>query len=350
MKKRTTIALLIGIMVFTTLLAGCRSGTDPAETGGDPTELNSKEFFAMDTYMEIRGYGASEELLDEASKAVTDLEKLISTTYDGSEIAQINAAGNGTVTGEAEELLLESLFLCDELQGTLDISIYPVVKAWGFTTGEHRIPEDSEIDALLEKVDYQKVLLNDDGTVELGEGMQIDLGAVAKGYTGDMLAELFTDAGITSALFSLGGNVQCLGSKLGGSPWNVGIQDPESEGILGTVPVINKAVVTSGGYERYFEGPDGEIYWHIMDPATGRPAKNGLISATIVGDSGIRCDALSTALFIMGPDKAADFWRSHKDFEMILVTEDHRILVSEGIAEDFTPESGLDYTVETINY
>ena len=131
MKKRTTIALLIGIMVFTTLLAGCRSGTDPAETSGDPTELNSKEFFAMDTYMEIRGYGASDELLDEASKAVTDLEKLISTTYDGSEIAQINAAGSGTVTGEAEELLLESLFLCDELQGTLDISIYPVVKAWG---------------------------------------------------------------------------------------------------------------------------------------------------------------------------------------------------------------------------
>ena len=88
----------------------------------------------------------------------------------------------------------------------------------------------------------------------------------------------------------------------------------------------------------------------LMDPATGRPAKNGLISATIVGDSGIRCDALSTALFIMGPEKAADFWRSHKDFEMILVTEDHKILVSEGIAEDFTPESGLDYTVETINY
>ena len=343
--KRTAIVFLIMTMIMM-MLAGCSNSTAPAE--GDSEELKSKEFFAMDTYMEVRGYGAEDALLEEAAGSVQGLEKLISTTREDSEIAQINASGTGTVTGEAEELLLEALDLCDDLKGYLDISIYPVVRAWGFTTEDHRIPSEEELDGLLEKVDYEKVLLNDDGTVDLGEGMEIDLGAVAKGYTGDMLSQLFAESGVTSALFSLGGNVQCLGSKPDGSPWNVAIQDPESDGVIGVLPVIDKAVVTSGGYERYFEGPDGEIYWHIMDPTTGRPAKNGLISATAIGDSGIRCDALSTALFVMGPEKASEYWRSHRDFEMVLVTEDHRILVSEGIAGDFTPENDIDYTVESI--
>ena len=344
MKRKAIVFLIMTMLIM--MLPGCSGSTAPAE--GDNGDLKSKEFFAMDTYMEIRGYGADDVLLKEAVDSVQGLEKLISTTREDSEIAQINASGSGTVTGEAEELLLEALFLCDDLKGYLDISIYPVVKAWGFTTEEYRIPTEEELSGLLEHVDYEKVLLNDDGTVDLGEGMEIDLGAVAKGYTGDMLSKLFTEAGVDSALFSLGGNVQCLGSKPDGSPWNVAIQDPESEGVIGVLPVINKAVVTSGGYERYFEGPDGEIYWHIMDPATGRPARNGLISATAIGDSGIRCDALSTALFVMGPEKAADYWREHRDFEMVLVTENHRILVSEGIADDFNSQNPRDYTVESI--
>ncbi len=340
--KRTTILLWILILTVMIGMTGCETGG----TAGD--ELNSKEFFAMDTYMTVRGYQADDELLNDASKAVTDLEKLISTTYDASEIAQINEAGTGVVTGEAEELLRSALDLCGEMDGALDISVYPVVKAWGFTTDHYQIPEKDELASLLEKVDYHRINLSEDGTVSLGDGMQIDLGAVAKGYAGDMLAELFTEAGVTSAIFSLGGNVQCLGSKPDGSPWKVAIQDPESEGVIGILPVIGKAVVTSGGYERYFQGDDGEIYWHIMDPATGRPAKNGLISVTIVGDSGIRSDALSTALFVMGPEKAADYWRTHRDFEMVLVTEDHEIQVSRGIADDFSKENGTEYTVSVI--
>lgn len=338
MKRVFTLSLVL--ILILTLLTGCQ--------GGSADELNGKEFFAMDTYMTVRGYEADDELLDSAAKAVTDLEKLISTTYDASEIAQINEAGTGTVTGEAAELLEEALALCGEMQGTLDISIYPIVKVWGFTTKDYRIPSDEEIASLLEKVDCSRIEVKEDGTVTLDDGMEIDLGAVAKGYAGDMLAELFSEAGVTSAIFSLGGNIQCLGSKPDGSPWRVAIQDPESEGVIGILPVTNKAVVTSGGYERYFQGEDGEIYWHIMDPATGRPAKNGLISATAVGDSGIRCDALSTALFVMGPEKAAEFWRARRDFEMVLVTEDHEILVSAGIADDFEPENGIPYSVSVI--
>ena len=347
MLKRTTVILLVSIWAAMMLLTGCSTGSS-----GQGEELNSKEFFAMDTYMEIRGYEADDELLEEGVRTVQNLEKLLSTTRADSEIARINAAGTGTVTWEAEEVLSAALDLCALTEGSLDISIYPVVKAWGFTTEEYRIPADSEISGLLEKVDFRRIDLSENGTVALDEGMEIDLGAVAKGYAGDLLGELFRSRRITSALFSLGGNVQCLGSKPDGSPWKVAIQDPQSEGVIGVLPVIGQAVVTSGGYERYFEGPDGETYWHIMDPATGRPAKNGLISVTIIGESGLRCDALSTALFIMGEEKALSFWREHREhdmFDMVLVTEDNRILITEGIAGDFVPEDGMSYTIEEID-
>ena len=106
--------------------------------------------------------------------------------------------------------------------------------------------------------------------------------------------------------------------------------------MLGVLEVEDAAVVTSGGYERYFTGEDGRDYWHIIDPATGCPAESGLISVTTVGEDGTVCDALSTALFVMGLDQAASYWRSHPGFEMLLVTEQDEIYLTEGLAERFT--------------
>ena len=200
----------------------------------------------------------------------------------------------------------------------------------------------------MQSFDYTRVALDGD-TVSVGEGMEIDLGAVTKGYVGDRITALLRENGVTSALLDLGGNIQTLGSRPDGSDWRIAIQNPEGDGILGAVSVSDKAVVTSGGYERYFTDEDGNLWWHIFDPATGCPARNGLISVTIVGDEGLYCDALSTALFIMGRERAAEFWREHRDFEMALVTDGGELLLTPGLYDTFMPVEGLAYSVNRIS-
>lgn len=312
------------------LLAGCA----PAPAQAAPTAENT--FFAMDTVMTLRLYeGGDEALLDEAEARVKELEALWSVTDEGSEIYALNRDGGGSLSPETAELLDTALGMCERTDGALDISIYPVLRAWGFTTGEYAIPAEAELAALLPLVDYTAVEL--DGVAALPSGMEIDLGSVAKGYTGDELSRLLKENGVTSALLDLGGNIQAVGAKPDGSPWRVGVRDPEGDGNIGVVEVVDQAVVTSGGYERYFE-QDGVRYWHILDPKTGFPARSGLISVTVIGDSGAVCDALSTALFIMGREEAVDFWRQHRDewnFELVLVEEDGSVTITEGLEGRF---------------
>ena len=314
------------------LLAGCA----PAATQAQPTAEST--FFAMDTVMNLRLYGGGDEaLLDAAEGRVKELEALLSVTDEGSEIYALNRDGAADLSPETAELLDTALELCGRTDGALDISVYPVLRAWGFTTGEYSVPSDAAIAALLPLVDYTKIEL--DGTrVSLPGGMEIDLGSVAKGYTGDVLADYLKGSGVTSALLDLGGNIQAVGAKPDGSPWRVGVRDPEGDGNVGVVEVRDKAVVTSGGYERYFE-QDGVRYWHILDPETGRPARNGLASVTVIGDSGVACDGLSTALFVMGREGAVDFWRQHRNelgFELVLVEEDGSVTITKGLEGQFT--------------
>jgi thiamine biosynthesis lipoprotein len=196
-------------------------------------------------------------------------------------------------------------------------------------------------------VDYRQIHL-EGNDVSLPGGMEIDLGAVAKGYAGDRLARMLKEAGVESAVLALGGNIQAVGARPDGSPWRVGVQSPDKDGLLGVLSVCDRAVVTSGGYERFFTDDAGNVWWHIMDPATGYPARSGLVSVTIIGENGLTCDALSTALFIMGPERAADYWRQHRDFEMVLATEDGRLLLTPGAGDIFQAEDGLPYRIEVI--
>ncbi|MBR0139072.1 MAG: FAD:protein FMN transferase [Firmicutes bacterium] len=301
----------------------------------------------MDTYMSIRAYRADDALLQKAKERAEGLDALLSVTSE-SEIAALNRDKKAVLSEESAALLERALQLCAALDGSLDISIYPAVKAWGFTTEEYRVPSAGELESLIPLVDYKNVSLNG-REASLGEGMEIDLGSVAKGWASDSIIGLLKDDGVSSALLDLGGNVQALGSKPDGSPWRVAVQDPKGGGIIGVVKVSGKAVITSGGYERYFE-ENGRIYWHIMDPKTCSPAESGLISATAVGSEGVYCDALSTALFVMGEEKAVSYWRSAGDFEMILVTEDGRVLVSEGLEAVFTPQAGAPYEYRVIKH
>ncbi len=304
--------------------------------GCAPAQPLERTFFAMDTVMTLRLYeGGDENTLDQAEARVRELEGLWSVTDGTSEISTLNHDGSAELSPETAELLGAALDMCRRTDGALDISTYPVLRAWGFTTGEYSVPGGEAIAALLPLVDYGRVAL-EAGAAALPPGMEIDLGSVAKGYTGDALAALLKQGGAASALLDLGGNIQAVGSKPDGSPWRVAVRDPAGDGSVGVVEVVDQAVVTSGGYERYFE-EDGVRYWHIIDPATGWPARSGLASVTVVGESGLLCDGLSTALFVMGREGALEHWRQHRDFEAVLVSEDGSVTITAGLEGRFTP-------------
>ena len=291
----------------------------------------------MDTVMELSAYGADDALMEAAEQEILGLESRLSVTDAGSEIYALDHNGLAELSPDTTELMQTALEMCERTDGALDVSIYPVLRAWGFTTGSYQVPTQEEIENLLTQVDYRKVTL-ENGTASIAQGMEVDLGSVAKGYTGDQVSQLLREGGVTSALLNLGGNVQLVGGKPDGSDWRVAVQDPESDGYLGVLSLRDKAAITSGGYERYFE-QDGVTYHHIIDPTTGYPADSGLLSVSIVSADGTMCDALSTSLFIMGKDKAIEYWRAHSDeFDMILYDKENKVYVSEGIAEDFTSD------------
>lgn len=323
----------------------------------EPWKAYTKDLFAMDTYFSMTAYGPeAEDALERCAERVEELENVLSVTKDDSDVGKINAGTINTEKANAKKesvrriavsmdtltIIEAALAMGKETEGALDITLYPVLREWGFTTGEYRIPEKQQLDKLLERVDDTQVETDlVAGTVSVPEGMELDLGALAKGYTGDCLLSILRERGVKSALLDLGGNIQTLGTKPDGSLWRVAVKDPfDTAHTLGVLEVADKAVITSGSYERYFWGEDGRPYWHILDSADGYPADNGLVSVTVVGDSGLRCDGLSTALFVMGKDKAVDLWRQCRDFEMILVTEEGELYLTEGLEQSFTCGEG----------
>ena len=333
--KKTRIFALAAVL----LLTACADNTySRIQTG----------FFSMDTYMEITAYGRNAEAAIASCKdEIYLLEALLSATDDSSDIGRINAAGVTDVSSDTAEIIRYAKLIGEETGGALDITVYPVLKAWGFTTGDHRVPDGETLNALLQKVDFTQIQIEGSTlpTVTVPSGVQLDLGSLAKGYASDKAAEILRENGTTSALINLGGNIMTIGSNPNGSPWRIGIRNPFSlDENIGVIEVSDKAVVTSGSYERCFTAEDGKIYHHIIDPATGCPADKGLVSVTVVGDSGLMCDALSTALFVMGTESAIEFHREKGGFDLILVTESEEIFITEGIADTFTNLSALSCT------
>lgn len=295
------------------------------------------DFFAMDTYMTFTAYGdGAEQALAQAEEEIRKLESEWSVTDESSEIWAVNHSGGEPVALDSEtaQIVRFALDMAEETDGALDPTIYPVLEAWGFTTDENRIPGEEEIQTLLANTGYEKVELNG-SQITLRPGMEIDLGAVGKGYAGDVVAALVEEAGITSALLDIGGNIQAVGSRPDGTDWRLGIRSPYGEGTIGALSVSDCAVVTSGNYERYFIGEDGKRYGHIIDPATGHPVDNGLASVTIIADEGKMGDALSTSMFVKGLDQAQEYWRAHQDFDMIIITEDGRVYLTENLENRF---------------
>ena len=338
-----TAALVLGL--FLSLPAGCQV---------EDVEEESR-IFAMDTVMTLTYHGqdreSGREAIEEGVAAVYELEDLLSATAPDSEISALNEAGQAHLSPDTAQLLSAALELCALTGGALDITAYPAVEAWGFTTGEYRVPNQAELEELGDRIDYTRVSL-DQESASLPDGMKLDLGAVAKGYTADRLAKLAQERDITSALLDLGqSTILALGAKPDGSPWRIGIQDPQGEGYLGVLELEGQAMGTSGGYQRYFER-DGVRYWHIIDPATAAPARSGLLSVTVVSPSGLACDGLSTALFVMGLERGTQFWRDHPEleFEALFILEDGSLALTSGLKDSFTLAQGYeDREVEVLS-
>lgn len=330
--KRLICALLAAALL-------CLSGCGAAE---QPEQLS---LFAMDTYMTLAAYGdKAQEALSACGQELNRLEQQLSRTREDSPVSQLNRGGSARVSDETMELLQAALTYSELTGGAFDMTIAPLVSLWNITGDEPYLPRQAEIDALLPLVGAEHVRLGGD-TVTLDTGCAIDLGGIAKGYASDRMAEIFAEYGVDSALVSLGGNVYARGTKPGGQAWTVAIQHPETGGYAAALTLTDAFAVTSGGYQRYFTGPDGTVYQHILDPKTGWPVQGDLLSVTIVADSGTLADAYSTALYVMGAEAAQAFWRQEGGFDMVLITTDGRLLYTPGLADILTEvkDSGYVY-------
>lgn len=319
-------------------------------SGCGAPQKNEKTIYAMDTVMCIRAYGEHAEAgIRNAEDIIFSLDNRFSVTNPDSEISRLNKSG--TLTGASEDLvkiLSVAESACKDTDGAFNICIYPILRAWGFTTGTYHVPDSETLTELLTHIQNANIT-TDDSNISLYPGTEIDLGGIAKGYACGAAAQALQNAGVTSALLDLGGNIQAIGQKPDGSPWHVAVRDPQSDGSICTVAAQNISLVTSGSYQRYFE-ENGVRYHHIIDPKTGQPAQSGLLSVTIVCADPTLADALSTALFVMGEDSALDYWHScDARFEAIFVTEDNRVVITKGLSERITNAVAPGYTYEYVD-
>jgi len=284
----------------------------------------------------------ADKIAKEVNDRIAGIESAMTINKSGGEINLLNdAAGKEYVKlGEDTLYVLNKAKQYGEISnGAFDVTIGPLVKSWGVFTDNPKVPSKSEIDELLKLVNYKDINIDfENSTAMLSKkGQIVDLGGIAKGFAGDAAIEIYKKYGVESALISLGGNILTLGGKPDGTPWSVGIRNPRGAdgSYIGIVSVKDKAVVSSGDYERFFE-KDGVRYHHILDPKTGYPANTGLIGTTIVSDYSIDADALSTTVFVLGLEEGMKLVESLEGVEAVFITEDKKIYVTDGLKDTFT--------------
>lgn len=299
------------------------------------SSLPSRTDFALDTVVTITLYDAGKADAEDALLAgfaeIERLEALLSITRENSDVMRINTA-NGqpvTVAKETAEVISLAQHYAQLSDGALDITIRSASALWDFTAGA--IPDAAALQQAVSLIDYRGLHL-DGQTVTLEKGA-VDLGGIAKGYIADRVATVLKEKGVRSALIDLGGNIVVVGDKAG-QPFRVGIKDPSAtDSLCAVIEKSDASVVTSGIYERGFN-QDGVRYHHLLNPATGMPVQNTLASVTIVCAKSADADALSTACFVMGEERARTLIESLPDTEALFVRRDGTLSAT----------TGLDYT------
>lgn len=306
-------------------------------------EYDEKQIFAMDTVITIKvEKGRGDDVFDGCAGIITEAERIFSRTLEDSEVTRFNTSNSEAEYDSAlddcsapfVELIEKSLDISEKTGGAFDITIEPLVELWNITGESPEVPDVSYINNALVYVGYERMYVEDDTVYRYGM-VKIDMGAIAKGYTLGMLCDYLGALGVKYANISFGGNVGLVGSKPSGGKWSVGIKDPDdTSSTVGTLTLDGGYVAVSGDYERYFE-KDGTRYHHIIDPFTGYPAQTDIRSVAVVCDDASLADGLSTALFVMGYDKALAFYNAKTyDFEAVFVTDDG-VYTTEGIKDSF---------------
>lgn len=325
-------------------LTGCAGGpAGSAAPSKAPAAAASETYFIFDTVVTVKVFDekASAATFEHIRGMLEDVDRAMNRRSESSEISEVNRmAGQSPVAVSAETFAVveTALNYAKRSGGVFDPTIGPLVDLWDIGGEAPSRPADDKIASAAALVDYRDVVADKgEGTIFLLEkGMSLDLGAIAKGYAGDVVADWLRTQGMTSALIDLGGNIIASGEKAEGVPWTIGVQDPaDARGSsIGRLRVANKTIVSSGVYERYFM--EGDVrYHHIFDPKSGYPVDNGLVSVTIVTDRSIDADAMSTTAFALGLEDGRAFIEGMDGTEAIFITEDQNVYVTSGLKTSF---------------
>ena len=335
------IKLLLFLLIITLTLVSCNNNIKPY----------SETYFALGTVCSITLYEENDNFdFNEVFEIITKIENKMSPVIKNSEIDMINTNAGSRAVSVSEDtffVIKEGISYAGLKGSKFDISIGPLVNLWAIGTEYQNVPEPVVIEAAIPLVGSDYISLNEaDRSVFLEkEGMAIDLGGIAKGYAADRVKDFLIEKGFTKGIINLGGNVLTFGAKASGTPWRIGIQDPiDSNGnYIGILEIGEYAVVTSGIYERYFE-KNGKRYHHILDPDSGYPIENELLSITIVTSNGISADAYSTVAFSEGLEKGIALLESIPELEGIFITKKNKVYLTTGLQESFTLSSP-DFTL-----
>lgn len=313
--------IILSIIMFPT---GCSASQEPITRTG----------FYFDTVIRITIYDPNkEDCLKSCFELAQKYENMLSPTVEGSDIWRINhSKGEPVEVSDETVMLLETaLYYCNITDGLIDVTIEPLNELWDFHTKE-QIPSDEAISEALSHIDYNNILIEGNTVTMLDPKGSVSLGFIAKGFIADKIKDYLISQNINNAIIDLGGNILAVGSKPDGCPYKFGIQKPfDEQGTpIDILSVTDKSLVTSGVYERCFYQND-ILYHHILNPINGYPVKNNLLSVTILSDSSVTGDALSTSCFVLGLEDGMKLIESLNDVEAVFITEDYALHYSSGL-------------------
>lgn len=339
------------------LFTGCGNITDAdtSTTGNQPISISS---IKLNTAVQITIYDSQDKsLLDDCLALCDRYELIFSRTNENSELYKLNhrkdtsdkdpnadeqtipypisgTADTWHISEDLASLLSQGLSITRESDGAFDIAIAPLTSLWDFTAEDPKVPDDAAIQKALPLCSSDGVTIDGQDITLPSDDIQFDVGAIAKGYIADRMKDLLVKKGVKSAIINLGGNVLCIGSKPDGTPFKIGIQKPfadrnETEAVM---DITGKSVVSSGIYERCFK-QNGKLYHHILNPKTGYPYDNSLISVTIISDQSVDGDALSTTCFALGLEDGLKF-AEKKGVQAVFITEDYELHYTDGFQDE----------------
>lgn len=325
-----TCALLLSGCVL--LLSGCTPKNKSTANYLSDTRV------CLDTFITITIYGSGDkDILENSFALVNKYQDIFSRTLNYSELYKINSTHEKKIpiSPEMADILRISLEYSEKTNGAFDPTIGVVSSLWDFKADSPSLPGEDRLKKALEHIDYRNISLENEGEqtylIKKDTSAVLELGGIAKGYIADRVKEYLESSGIESALIDLGGNILCVGEKTDGSPFRVGVLKPFTDNSYLTVlDVKDASLVTSGSYQRYFK-KDNKLYHHILNPSTGMPVDNGLLSVTILTKHSVDADALSTSCFILGPEKGMELINSLEDTEAVFVDEDFNLTCSSGL-------------------